>query len=148
MNLRHGKLGPAFLHNILMLGLLFSLGALTGCDPAPREVSPPPGGYSAMPNALGQAAIQAVLYTPSHGSFRTVREALTTYIGRTTEAVEIQGWSAHSAVEPIPRVLVEFSWRDRHHDHQAEWELNEFGVWPLNDEARYLSMYPPEDGRP
>jgi hypothetical protein len=122
--------------------------ALSACDPVPPRDVPPPGGYRAPPGSTGRAAIRAVLYTPSHGSFHTVREAVSVYLSRATEAVAVHGWSAAGVTSPARRYYeVDFDWFDGRERRQARWELDALGVWPVNNEARILTVFPPSDGR-
>jgi hypothetical protein len=121
--------------------------AVAACDPAPTKKYVPPGGFAAQTDETGVVAIRAVLVTPSHGTFLTVREALSSYIGRADQHVKVKGWSAaRDTTSPVPHYNVAFAWNDGEQNRQAEWELNKWGIWPLNNEARILSVFPPEDG--
>ncbi len=150
---RRGCLAPArwagddkdmrrFGHSLLAFSLV---GLTSACDPVPDGTFRPPGGLATPVDRTGRLAIDAVLYTPGYGVFRTVREGLSSYLRAATEAVEVHGWTAERVVEPVDNVQVVFAWHDGERERTAEWELNGWGVWPLNDEARYLSMYPPMD---
>lgn len=126
---------------------LLALGA-AACDPAPFGEAAPPGGYAAPVTATGRAAVRAVLYTPSHGSFRTVREAVSVYMERSTEAVAVHGWIADAVTnDASPYYRVAFAWNDGARERTAEWELDGAGVWPMNNEARVLTVFPPADAR-
>jgi hypothetical protein len=118
---------------------------LAACDPVPSNEFNPPGGFVSEPGPTGRAAIRAVLYTPSHGTFRTVRQAVTTYMGRATDAITVQGWQAEQVDEPDwPHFKVAFQWNDGQRTRSAEWELNHLGIWPVNNEAKVLSVFPPD----
>lgn len=127
---------------------LIAVTLLMACDPYPARETAPPGGYQARPSSTGRAAIRAVLFTPSHGSFRTVREAVSVYLGRSTEAVAVAGWSAAGVTSGTRRYYeVGFDWYDGRENRQARWELDHQGVWPANNEARILTVFPPGDSR-
>lgn len=127
----------------LMLGCL-----VCACDPLPPPFRPP-GGYATRPDRTGEAAIRAVLVTPSHGMFHTVREALSSYMGSGSQEIKIAGWTAKPSPlgSEVPFYVVAFAWNDGERNRTAEWEINEWGIWPQNNEARLLSVYPPEDER-
>ncbi len=133
-------------YTVRWLPLLFLAAALFACDPLPQREFVPPGGYARETSVVGRSAIRAVLFTPGHGYFRTVREAVKTYMGEATAAVRVDGWYAYAETQPIDRYVVRFAWTDGALPRYAEWELNRAGVWPTNREAEYLSVYPPEDG--
>ena len=108
----HLVVGSALRRRSTRYGALLAL-VLVSCDPVPPHDAPPPGGYRARPTATGRAAIRAVLYTPSHGSFRTVREAVRTYLSRATDAVQVDGWSAAGVTSSTRRYYqVDFGWFD------------------------------------
>lgn len=131
----------------IVTGLALAL-AVAACDPVPTATFTPPGGFEREPTLTGRAAVRAVLYTPSHGSFRTVREALTVYMARTTEAVRVHGWIAEGVTASAsPYYRVAFSWNDGRRERAAEWELDGAGVWPMNNEARVLTVFPPAGER-
>lgn len=122
--------------------------AVAACDPVPVATFTPPGGFEREPSLTGRAAVRAVLFTPSHGSFRTVREALTVYMARSTEAVQVHGWIAEGVTaSSSPYYRVAFSWNDGRRERAAEWELDNMGVWPMNTEARVLTVFPPSGER-
>ena len=128
---------------LLALGLC----GLFSCDPVPRGEAAPPGGFAGRPDSAARSAVRAVLLTPSHGHFRTVREAMVSYLGSVTDGVQISGWSAaRAATGAVPHYDVDFSWFDGERGRQAQWEINAWGIWPVNDESRLLSVFPPEDG--
>lgn len=125
-----------------LAGLIFC-----ACDERTQPLKPP-GGYRQPVDATGVAAIRAVLLMPSHGHYHTVREALLSYLGMAGKEVRPLGWSVAPAITgPVPFYRVSFAWFDGVRDRSAEWELDHFGIWPINDEARLLAIFPPEDGR-
>lgn len=131
----------------LVAGIALAL-TFGACDPVPVATFTPPGGFRREPSLTGRAAVRAVLYTPSHGSFRTVREALTVYMARSTEAVHVHGWIAEGVTAATaPYYRVAFSWNDGRRERAAEWELDTLGVWPMNNEARLLTVFPPAGER-